>query len=498
MQKHFRGIVGLALASLGGAEALDAAPWAMAGDVRLRHEIQLLKDEDLIDGMVMTWPYNWGDLYYNLQGIDVTHTEYDFLVEPLLQRVSEESRLGYRQLQAFMYAGSESQPFRSFYSRQREEFEAGIQASSMGKYHIFNFRGTYAANATDGRDFRLDGSYVGLALGNWTFSLDQIDRWWGPGWEGSLILSNNARPFPAISLTRNVSYPFDLPVLKWFGNWTFSSFMGQLDDERAIPNAYFWGMRAEVQPFDALSLGFSRTAQWGGDGRPSGLGTFLDVLTGRDNIDENLSLAEEPGNQLAGFDWRLKPLKSIPLATYGQMIGEDGGGIMPTKYMFLGGLETWGANFVLPNSTWRLHVEYADTAARYHITSGPDDVYGAAYNHHTYKTGYRYRGLSMGHAMDGDGDMLSLGGLLCEENGRYWGFLLRRTSLNRHEDPAYADTHSVIREAADVDSIEVFGGFEIWDNFTIEWSAAYMDLDDAPIIGVSSEIQASLGIIYTY
>ena len=29
--------------------------------------------------------------------------------------------------------------------------------------------------------------------------LSVTDRWWGPGWDGSLILSNNARPIPAIT-----------------------------------------------------------------------------------------------------------------------------------------------------------------------------------------------------------------------------------------------------------------------------------------------------------
>jgi hypothetical protein len=46
-------------------------------------------------------------------------------------------------------------------------------------------------------------------LGNWSTSLGKVDRWWGPGWDGSLILSTNARPIPAISLDRRIAEPFE-------------------------------------------------------------------------------------------------------------------------------------------------------------------------------------------------------------------------------------------------------------------------------------------------
>ena len=42
--------------------------------------------------------------------------------------------------------------------------------------------------------FALDGSYIAARLGNWSASFGQVERWWGPGWDGSLILSTNARP----------------------------------------------------------------------------------------------------------------------------------------------------------------------------------------------------------------------------------------------------------------------------------------------------------------
>ncbi len=53
-----------------------------------------------------------------------------------------------------------------------------------------------------------------VRLGNWNISAGAIDRWWGPGWEGSLILSNNARPVPSIGIDRNEARPFSWPILQ--------------------------------------------------------------------------------------------------------------------------------------------------------------------------------------------------------------------------------------------------------------------------------------------
>ncbi len=62
------------------------------------------------------------------------------------------------------------------------------------------------------------------------------------------------------------------------------------------------------------------------------------------------------------------------------MIGEDAGGMIPSKLMFLAGAETWGLFTPIDKATWRLHVEYADTSARYNLDGNPDDVRSFAYN----------------------------------------------------------------------------------------------------------------------
>ena len=97
------------------------------------------------------------------------------------------------------------------------------------------------ADPDDDRELRPDGSYLGMSLGNWMVSAGYLDRWWGPGWQGSLILSNNARPMPSIAIDRNESTPFDLPVLRWLGPWRLSTFMQQFESDRDYSNALLFG-----------------------------------------------------------------------------------------------------------------------------------------------------------------------------------------------------------------------------------------------------------------
>ena len=492
----------LALLAGGVCSTLHAEPWSTTGDVLLRHKLQLLKDEGLVDGLVMTWPYNYGDLYNSLRSAESIDSDYSFLADALTLELMKESELYVSDYSLFAYGGTESQPLRTFSSQNRGSYGAGFITSQMGEAYAYRIKGSYVHDRIDSQEYRLDGSYLAYALGNWSFSVDKIDRWWGPGWEGSLILSNNARPVPAVSITRNVSYPSELPVLSWLGPWTATTFMGQMESDRAVPNPYLWGFRFEFSPFSWLELGVSRTAQWAGDGRPGGIGDFWNVIIGNDNNDESLSVTEEPGNQLAGFDARIKPLKSVPVAFYGQAIGEDAGGFMPTKYMFLGGMDVWGITPWDSQTTWRAHVEWSDTAARYHLDGSAYsddevefDLDGYAYSHHIYRSGYRYRGLSLGHSMDGDGEMLSFGGLLSDSRDRYVGFLLRRSRINRFDASKYEGRHSVSYDRTSIDSVKFYGGFEVF-NLNFSWSLVYYDYSDYELLNIDEDLMASIAISF--
>lgn len=107
-------------------------------------------------------------------------------------------------------------------------------------------------------------------------------------------------------------------------------------------------------------------------------------------------------NQIAGLDARLNLQQwfKVPLGLYGQFVGEDESGLLPSRKMYLAGLDY---SSQVKNMPFQLYTEWADTR-----TNG--DVWGYSYNHHNYTDGYYQHGFPLAHAMGGDGQMYSLGG----------------------------------------------------------------------------------------
>ncbi|MGE4550104.1 MAG: capsule assembly Wzi family protein, partial [Opitutales bacterium] len=111
-----------------------------------------------------------------------------------------EKQPGWAEMSVEVSVRSESPLLRSFLDTPREKQEAIFSTSWLGDRFAGGLnvgggfdRGTDWRGRSD-KVLRFDGSYLAARAGNYSFSLDQLDRWWGPGWDGSLILSNNARP----------------------------------------------------------------------------------------------------------------------------------------------------------------------------------------------------------------------------------------------------------------------------------------------------------------
>lgn len=418
-----------------------AGPWLDAGDLRLRHDLLLLADAGLIFAPLTSWPLSTDDIAQ-----DLARTSAESLTSPML-------RMAYARVQEILQrasvrdtvnvhfrlaAASELQPFRTFAETPRESAEATAGIAWQGERFFYRLNATAVARPDDDKALRGDGSYLGAQWGNWVLSAAAVDRWWGPGWNGSLILSSNARPVPAMAIQRNRSMPFETPLLSWIGPWQFTFLMGQLNGEATISYAKLMGMRLNIKPTPALEIGFSRTAQWGGQGRPEDFDTFINLLWGRDNVGSNgVTMANEPGNQLAGYDFRwVSPILNLPYAVYGQLIGEDQADGMlfgsPSRHIGLLGLEIWRSESNGVGSG-RLYMEYADTVCDF-LRSSPR--YGCAYEHGVYRSGYRYYGLSLGHSLDGDGRMTSVGYVRVAPFGNFWEALVRKIEPNRDAFPS--------------------------------------------------------------
>lgn len=442
----------------------SASPLVPAGDTALRHDLQLLADYGVIKGPTSTWPLAWGPIISDIRAFDSAHEAPRFVVDALArvqERASWEMRTDTVYFDAHAALAEKPQRIRSFENTPRGRSEFGLGMNLTGDILALSLRVQGVDSSFDDEEVRADGSMLGVALGNTSITVNTLDRWWGPGWDGSLILSNNARPFPTISVDRIYPERFRSKLLAWLGPWDFSLHFGQLESERAVPDAQFFALRFNFKPLPSLEVGVSRTAQWCGDGRPCNADTFVDLLLGRDNIgDGGVTASNEPGNQMAGFDvrWATRVFDR-PLALYGQFIGEDEAGGLPSRY--LGQLGVEGTGMWRDRWSYRWFAEFAGTSCQFNESS---ELFNCAYNNAIYQTGYRYRGRSIGHGVDNDARVISVGLVAIDAEQSEWNAVLRFGGLNRGGSPDPANSLTPTREdivAIDVRHARVFSFGEL-------------------------------------
>jgi Capsule assembly protein Wzi len=439
-----------ALAHLGLMLATaQADPWLAPGDAALRSDIQLLADAGILRGPVSTWPISWPEIARDVLNADESH--FDAVTGNALLRVQRLARdaaghgfggLGIRASGAF-----EPSMLREFADTPREEAEVELRASWLTDHIALNLQGTYVANPDDHKDFRADGSYLGVNFGNFMLSAGYMERWWGPGWDSSLILSTNARPIPSVTLERNYTDPFTSKWLSWIGPWRASIAMGRAESQDVpVTDVRFFAARVNFKPRPWLEFGLTRTAQWCGGDRECNWSTFVDMVLGNDNQQQADGTAgNQPGNQMAGYDMRLRsPWRALPLVFYTQWIGEDEAGGLPSTFIGQFGLETWG-HWGL--GTWRLRAEYSDTTCNF-TRSNPD--FGCAYRNTLYPQGYAYRGRIIGASMDNDSRMYTLAGLMTLAKGDFLSVTVRRAQINRD-----GGSHEISEVPLDVDNVEL-------------------------------------------
>lgn len=423
------------LAFFAAANAGAQGYFLPAGDVRLRDDLMLLVDEGVINLPLNEWPLARRDVAEAVRNIDATEL-HDIALQRALARVrsvvAEGKDAATWRIREVSLAAGRSGLLRDEATLAREDAEITSTGGATTDRYNITLSATAAADPSDGQSIRLDGSDISVRWGNWIFSANQMERWWGPGHDGSLILSNNARAMPAISMDRIRSAPLDVPVLRWLGPWRFSGFLGLMENDRSdVDRPAFMGMRLSFKPAPVFEFGMSRTAQFCGKGRRCDLKTFGRLLIGDDNrgirgLPDDPDA--EPGNQMAGFDVRIvSPFKPLPVAIYGQEIGEDNSSTgIPERYLALFGGETW---FMLgTGSVLRAHVEYANTKVKWYDSQIEYDL---SYTQGIFHEGYRYRGRNIGHTTDGDSESTSYMLSLTTSGGDRWAALYRRGRLDR-------------------------------------------------------------------
>lgn len=414
------------------ASSQAATPWVQAGDLTARHHIEALQSHGCLKGVTLTWPISWAALMkgYRLalaqQSPDQAsacknqHSAY-------LQKALEATRRATTGAELTLGGASQEPLYTSFSSQPEDEVTSQIALYSMGEHWAANLAVGYVDGERDDTHLRFDDTYLAGIVGNWQLGVGAIDRWWGPGWQSSLALSNNARPVPGLWLSRHMPLAPESPWLSWIGPWDLQVIAGQLENDRAVPEARLLGARFVFNPLDSLQIGLTRLAQWGGEGRSEDLDAFWNVVIGKDNVPGDAAgNREDPSNQVAGFDFRLSlSLVEVPVGIYGQFMGEDEAGGLPSKFSSLAGLDMVTA---LGKGSQRFFLEATDTVAGSWLS---ERRYNTTYEHRTYRSGFRHYGRSLASTWEGDTRAVTLGLQQYFRNSVTLGLNLSRATLNQ-------------------------------------------------------------------
>jgi len=115
--------------------------------------------------------------------------------------------------------------------------------------------------------FRLLDTYVAAQFETWNVAFGKQSLWWGPGEGGALLLSDNAEPIYMLRASRVA--PLGLPsIFRVLGPMRTDLFFGKLSGNGFPPQPFIHGEKISFKPTANLELGFARTSELGGTGRP--------------------------------------------------------------------------------------------------------------------------------------------------------------------------------------------------------------------------------------
>ena len=247
--------------------------------------------------------------------------------------------------------------------------------------------------------------------GNVTFQVGRSSLWWGPGYHGTLLMSDHH--FPLDMLQLGSEEPFRLPwVFRPLGYWKIQSFLTQLESSRDFPHAQVFGLRVSYLPADWLEIGLARLTQFGGRGHDGKDQYFPAIIvnsyfndTGEYSGQVVQGGAFEANEQfMIDFRARIPAIPYlIPFPAGMQMYLEFGVEDPPSGDAMVLGIYV---PQVFRGFTTDFRIEYADTDLRRRLQ--PSVGSAQWYNHGVWTSGMRYQGLPLGHWMGTDATDLFL------------------------------------------------------------------------------------------
>jgi membrane-associated phospholipid phosphatase len=245
-------------------------------------------------------------------------------------------------------------------------------------------------------EFQLLDAYAGINVHGWVVSFGNQSLSWGPGIGGSLLLSNNAAPFPMLKMSSES--PVEVPGLsRLLGPFHLEQFYGRIGGFPVPSQPWIYGQKISFKPFHSLEFAYGRTTLIGGTGHPLTSGVFFESLFGRVNSTEN----SVPGDSRTSVEWTWRLPKLHDWATfYGEL--EDDDDLIPLQNL---AKSVWRPGLYFPRipllPKWDAHFEWASSTSP---GGGPLQKHGELnYWNLDYTNGYTNNGSLMGNTVGREG-----------------------------------------------------------------------------------------------
>ena len=210
----------------------------------------------------------------------------------------------------------------------KDGFNARVTATSWAK-----FSDICAVSITPGIRYSEDNTKVDVENAhlrinpkdwNTEYSIGRTSMWWGPGFNGSVLMTNNAFPLDAVRI--NNIWPFRLPwIFKKMGRWSGTFFVSRMDKNFILPHTMISGWKLDYTPAGFLKFGLGHILMFGGKGvNMLGFNHFIGT--------ESLFFSaggggDEPENHIMSWDAQLflrRLDRFLPIATGAKIYGEWG------------------------------------------------------------------------------------------------------------------------------------------------------------------------------
>ena len=268
-----------------------------------------------------------------------------------------------------------------FFIDARDNKEWGTKKYRLGNYTLPGL-GFVRATATDFIYHDETDAYIKTGFKYINLTYGKFENYWGPGYTGSLILSNYATSYDQLKL--DIEYK----RFKFTSIYAYLIDYHDQHDDSLQQRKYLAGHRLEFTPWNWLSLGLTETVVFAGRSfEPAYLNPVMFFRSAEHYLGS-------PDNMMMGIDFKFTLFRNVKL--YGELLIDDitspklGTGWYGNKLGFLAGL--FNADFLtIENLDCNLEYVRIEPYVYSHIKSGN------SYNHY---------GTILGHWLDPNSDLL--------------------------------------------------------------------------------------------